>query len=104
MQRFLSLFIPLVQTLKVGDPLVEDTDVGPMIDTGAADRGEAWIKEALAGGARALVQGKREGALMWPWVLTDVQPQMRIVCEEAFAPVATIHSYSSFDQAIDIVN
>jgi acyl-CoA reductase-like NAD-dependent aldehyde dehydrogenase len=104
MQRFLSLFIPLVQTLKVGDPLAEDTDVGPMIDTGAADRGEAWIKEALAGGARALVQGKREGALMWPWVLTDLQPRMRIVCEEAFAPVATIHSYSSFDQAIDIVN
>jgi len=103
-QRFLSLFLPLVQALKVGDPLSEDTDVGPMIDAGSADRGEAWIKEALAGGARALVEGKRDGTLMWPWVLTDVRPEMKIVCEEAFAPVVTIQSYGDFDQAIDLVN
>lgn len=104
LQRFLSLFLPLVQALKVGDPLAEDTDVGPMIDLGAAERGQEWIAEALAGGARALIEGRREGSLMWPWVLADVRPEMKIVCEEAFAPVATIQTYTTFDQAIALVN
>jgi acyl-CoA reductase-like NAD-dependent aldehyde dehydrogenase len=104
MQRFLSLFVPMVQALKVGDPLAEDTDVGPMIDVQAAERGEAWIKEAIAGGARALVEGRREGALMWPWVLTDVRRDMTIVCEEAFAPVVTVQSFRTFDEAIALVN
>jgi acyl-CoA reductase-like NAD-dependent aldehyde dehydrogenase len=104
MQRFLSLFVPLAHALKVGDPLAEDIDVGPMIDLQAAERGEAWIKEALAGGARALVEGKREGALMWPWVLADVRREMTIVCEEAFAPVVTVQGYRTFDEAIALVN
>jgi acyl-CoA reductase-like NAD-dependent aldehyde dehydrogenase len=104
LQRFLSLFIPLVRALKVGDPLAEDTDLGPMIDQSAAERAEAWLHEALAGGARALVEGKRQEALLWPWVLTDVQPTMAVVCEEAFAPVVTIQSYRTFDEAIALVN
>jgi acyl-CoA reductase-like NAD-dependent aldehyde dehydrogenase len=103
-QKFLSLFLPLVQALKVGDPLAEDTDVGPMIDRHAADRGAAWIQEALSQGARALVEGRQDGNLMWPWVLADVQREMKIVCEEAFAPVATVQTYSSFDAAIAMVN
>lgn len=103
-QRFLSLFLPLVQALKVGDPLSEETDVGPMIDRSAADRGMAWVHEALDGGARALVTGKQEGNLVWPWVLTDVNREMKIVCEEAFAPVVTIQTYQTFDEAIALVN
>jgi acyl-CoA reductase-like NAD-dependent aldehyde dehydrogenase len=103
-QRFLSLFLPLVQALKVGDPLGEDTDIGPMIDLRAAERGDAWIQEALAGGARALVEGKRKGSVMWPWVLTEVRRDMTIVCEEAFAPVATVQTYRTFDEAIALVN
>ncbi|HVC78916.1 MAG TPA: aldehyde dehydrogenase family protein, partial [Chloroflexota bacterium] len=103
-QRFLSLFLPLVQALKVGDPLSEETDVGPMIDRGAADRGTAWVHEALDGGARALVTGKQEGNLVWPWVLTDVNREMKIVCEEAFAPVVTVQTYQTFEEAIALVN
>ena len=103
-QKFLSLFLPLVQALVVGDPLSEETEVGPMIDLKSAERGETWIREALAGGARALVEGKREGALMWPWVLADVTREMRIVCDEAFAPVVTVQRYATFDEAIALVN
>jgi acyl-CoA reductase-like NAD-dependent aldehyde dehydrogenase len=103
-QRFLSLFLPMVQALKVGDPLGEDTDIGPMIDRKNADRGSAWIHEALQGGARALLKGKQEGSLVWPWVLSDVRRDMKIVCEEAFAPVATIQTYKTFDEAIALVN
>jgi acyl-CoA reductase-like NAD-dependent aldehyde dehydrogenase len=75
-----------------------------MIDRHAADRGAAWIQEALSQGARALVEGRQDGNLMWPWVLADVQREMKIVCEEAFAPVATVQTYSSFDAAIAMVN
>jgi acyl-CoA reductase-like NAD-dependent aldehyde dehydrogenase len=75
-----------------------------MIDLQAAERGEAWIQEALAGGARALVHGRREGSLMWPWVLTDVRRDMKVVCEEAFAPLVTVQSYRTFDEAIALVN
>ncbi len=103
-QRFLSLFLPLVRALKVGDPLSEDTDVGPMIDRAAADRGMAWIQEALDGGAEALLTGKQEGNLVWPWVLGKVKRDMKIVCEEAFAPVATFQTYQTFDEAIAMVN
>jgi acyl-CoA reductase-like NAD-dependent aldehyde dehydrogenase len=103
-ERFLSLFLPQVQALKVGDPLGEDIDVGPMIDRAAADRGSAWVQEALDGGAKALVTGKQEGSLVWPWVLSDVQRDMKIVCEEAFAPVVTFQTYKTFDEAIALVN
>jgi acyl-CoA reductase-like NAD-dependent aldehyde dehydrogenase len=41
---------------------------------------------------------------MWPWVLTDVKPEMTIVCEEAFAPVVTVQSYRTFEEAIKLVN
>ncbi|HVA90315.1 MAG TPA: aldehyde dehydrogenase family protein, partial [Chloroflexota bacterium] len=103
-QRFLSLFLPLVQALKVGDPFGEDTDIGPMIDRDAADRGSAWVREALDAGATALVTGKQEGNLVWPWVLSDVRRDMKIVCEEAFAPVVTFQTYQTFDEAIALVN
>ena len=103
-QRFLSLFLPMVGALKVGDPAAEDTDIGPMIDERSAQRAAAWIEEAIAGGAKPLVEGRREGAMVWPWVLTDVKREMKIVCEEAFAPVVTIQSYGDFDAAIEMVN
>jgi acyl-CoA reductase-like NAD-dependent aldehyde dehydrogenase len=103
-ERFLSLFLPQVQALKVGDPLAEDTDVGPMIDRDAADRGSTWVQEALDAGATALVTGKQEGTLVWPWVLSDVKRDMKIVCEEAFAPVVTFQTNKTFDEAIALVN
>ena len=50
------------------------------------------------------MEGKRDGSLIWPWVLADVRREMKIVCEEAFAPVVTIQTYGDFDEAIDLVN
>src|SRR4030067_168625 len=104
MNKFLSEFIPLVENLKVGDPIEESTDVGPLINKEAAIKAEEWINEAATNGAKLLTGGKRKGSVVAPAVLTDVEKTMRIVCFEAFAPVVSVIPYNTIDEAIDIVN
>ena len=101
---FLKLLTESVRTLKVGDPLEEGVDVGPMISEDAAVRAEAWIQEAVSEGAQLLVGGARDGAYLSPTVLTDVTERMRVVCEEVFAPVVAVQRYSEFASMIDEVN
>ncbi len=81
-----------------------DTFVGPMIDIGAAERAEAWVKEAVDQGARLAVGGTRDGVLFQPTILIGVDASMRVVCEEIFAPVLSIRPFRSLDDAIDRVN
>jgi acyl-CoA reductase-like NAD-dependent aldehyde dehydrogenase len=89
-------FLETTAALKVGNPLERDTDVGPMISDEAADRAEAWVREALSEGARLLMGGRREGRLVWPTVLTDTRPDMKVMCQEAFAPVVSLVPYRDF--------
>ena len=103
-EKFLSLFVPRVQDLKVGDPLDEATDVGPMISEGDARRAAEWVDEAAAAGARVLCGGRRQGSLMEATVLTATRPQMRVNCLEAFAPVVTVEPYHDFAVAVKQVN
>ncbi|MEP7456605.1 aldehyde dehydrogenase family protein [Phyllobacterium sp. SB3] len=93
-----------IRKLKVGDPLESETDVGTVIDVPTAMRVESWINEAIKAGARLLVGGKRHGAQLEPTVLTDVKPDMKVVCEEVFGPVMSIVPYHSFDDAVAMVN
>jgi len=101
---FLNLLLPKVQALRVGDPLDENTDVGPMIDEAAAQRAESWVREAVQGGAEVLAGGERSGAVMQPTVLVKVRPEMKVSCQEVFAPIVTVEPYDDFKQAIDRVN
>ncbi len=102
--KFLDSFIPAVKGLKVGNPLEEDIDVGPMISEDAAIRAEEWITEAVSKGARLLTGGVRKGNIVLPTVLTNVDKSMKVVCSEVFAPVVTIQEYSSIEEAINMVN
>lgn len=102
--KFVSEFIPRVKKLKLGDPLDEATDVGPMINEGAAARAVAWIEEAVEGGARLLCGGKRSGSLAEPTVLTSTRADQRVNCEEIFAPVVTVEPYDDFSEALGRVN
>ena len=97
-------FVKASQALLVGDPLDEKVDVGPMIDIREAERIESWVKEAEAGGAELLTGGRRQGPIYWPTVLTNVQPEMKVVAEEAFAPVASVISYDDFDEALRLAD
>jgi glyceraldehyde-3-phosphate dehydrogenase (NADP+) len=104
LDEFLSRFLELVRRLKTGDPLAEDTDLGPMISREAAERAERWIRDAQRGGAKLLAGGGRDGSLLEPTVLTNTQPHMLICREEAFAPVAVVEPYEDFRDAIAAIN
>ncbi|HVG19327.1 MAG TPA: aldehyde dehydrogenase family protein, partial [Blastocatellia bacterium] len=103
-EAFIENFIEGVRGLKVGDPLNEAMDLGPMINPEAAERAESWVKEAVNAGARLLAGGKREGSLLGPTVLTDVRQNQKVFCEEVFAPVVVIERYDDFDGVLDRVN
>ena len=103
-EQFLARLLAGVRKLHVGDPLNEATDVGPMISEEAARRAASWIEEAVAGGAKLHAGGKREGAVLQPAVLTNVRAEMKVSCEEVFAPVVIIESYDEFADAIRRVN
>src|SRR5574341_1459735 len=87
-----------VKALKVGDPLDEATDVGPLIDQGAAERVEAWVAEARRDGATVLTGGSRTGNLWQPTVLAAIQPTMRVSCQEVFAPLVGRYPSSDIKQ------
>jgi len=93
-----------VRALRAGDPHIETTDIGPVIDTAAADRIIEWIDEARTGGARVLVEGRRDGTMLTPWLLADVPHDCRLYREEAFGPVAIIETVAEFGAAIERAN
>jgi acyl-CoA reductase-like NAD-dependent aldehyde dehydrogenase len=103
-EKFLQTFLAHVKKLKLGDPLDESTDVGPMISEAAAARALRWVEEAAAEGAQILCGGKRTGAMMEPTVLTGTGPLQRVNCEEVFAPVVTVEPYHEFVDALRQVN
>src|SRR5882672_1497731 len=103
-KSFLDTFLPRVQQLQVGDVLDDKTDVGPMISLEAAERVERWIGEAKAGGAELALGGKRTGQFLEPTVLLHTSPEMKVNCEEVFAPLVTITPYRTLDDAIAAAN
>ena len=93
-----------VKKLKTGDPLEESTDVGPLIRESDAIRASDWIQEAVRGGARLLCGGQRKGSVLEPTVLTGTRPEMKVNCQEIFAPVVTVESYDDFYDALRQIN
>lgn len=104
LDQFTAMVVEATQALVVGDPRDHATDVGPMIAEKEAVRAEAWVNEAVAQGARLLAGGGRQGAIMQPTILTDVNPTMRVMCEEIFSPVLSIVPFDTLDEAINQVN
>src|SRR5581483_7418056 len=92
------------QALRAGDPRVEDTTLGPMIDEAAARRVEQWIIQATRRGARVLCGGRRSGALLEATLLEDVPLDEPLVAEEAFGPVAVLQRAEDFDAALRMAN
>jgi acyl-CoA reductase-like NAD-dependent aldehyde dehydrogenase len=93
-----------VEQLKVGDPLDETVDVGPVIDRGEVDRIGEWITEAVSQGAEVLAGGTVDGPFVQPTLLSQTTPQMKVRCEEVFGPVCTITPYQTYEEALAEVN
>lgn len=104
MDEFVGYFVAAAQAMKVGDPDSPETDVGPMVNAGAADRVESMVREAVDNGAAAALPLKRDGCTVWPTILVGGPTDARVVCEEIFGPVAVVISAADVDDAIRIAN
>jgi len=102
--RFTDLLVAGVSNLRSGDPLLDSTDVGPLIRESDALRAGEWIQEAVRGGARLLCGGQRKGSMLEPAVLTGTRSEMKVNCQEIFAPVVTVEPYDDSIEAIRRIN
>ncbi|MEB2399817.1 MAG: aldehyde dehydrogenase family protein [Alcaligenaceae bacterium] len=102
--RFTEIFVDKVGRLKVGDPMDDATDVGPVLTDAAAERAERLLSEAVQNGAKVLIGGKREGRMFQPTVLGNVRRPMAVVCQEVFAPIVNIMPFKDTDEVIREAN
>jgi acyl-CoA reductase-like NAD-dependent aldehyde dehydrogenase len=102
--RMVELVTAMVAALRTGDPTDDSTDVGPMISEDAARRVEAWVDEAVAGGATVLTGGVRDGVSYAPTVLVDAPAAAKVRTEEVFGPVLVLSAAESDEAAFAAVN
>ena len=106
-EEFLSILLPLIKSRRLGDPMDDTTEQGPLIDKVQFERVSEYVNEARNSGASILVggSGAKEGSNFYgPTLITDAPLDSRIVREEIFGPVATVHLFDGFDEAIRIAN
>ncbi len=101
---FLDALKPRVESIVTGNPLEERSQMGPMIREQDAIRVENWIRESVSRGARLLTGGGRQGNLVAPTVVADVEADARISCEELFGPAVAVTRFDNIDQAIALAN
>jgi len=101
---FLAALKPKVAALTTGDPLDENTRVGPMVREADARRVEAWIREAVADGAKVVVGDERRGTMHPPTILADVTSAMRVSRQELFGPAVVVTPVDTIDEAIAQAN
>jgi acyl-CoA reductase-like NAD-dependent aldehyde dehydrogenase len=100
--RFVARLVEQTRAIEPKSPLDPKGLLGSMIDEGNAKRVEAWVAEATAAGARVLCGGKREGNRYWPTVIEidGAGRGLKVVEEEIFGPVLTVHRYDGWDAAL----
>jgi succinate-semialdehyde dehydrogenase/glutarate-semialdehyde dehydrogenase/succinyl-CoA reductase len=105
--EFIEKFIQKTEKLKVGDPLSDDTDIGPLVNTGGLKKIDSQVKESVKEGAEILTGGEqigKKGYFYGPTVLKNVNPKMQIAQEEVFGPVAPIIVTDNEVEAIELAN
>lgn len=108
--QFVDGFVALTRQYRLGNPLDANVNLGPMVRTRAAEFARGQVREAVAAGARSLIDPKefpadKEGTpYMAPQVLVEVNHSMRIMREESFAPVIGIMRVKSDEEAIALMN
>ncbi len=102
--QFIRKFRTAIKKIKMGNPLNDKTDLGPMVDIDSAKKTEQWIKEAVADGARILAGGKRRKRMLQPTLLGNVKTNMNVCSQEAFAPLAVLFKYKDLKKVVKQVN
>lgn len=109
--EFMNKFIQKTKALKVGDPMLEDSDMGPKVNKSELEHMEHLVKVSLDEGATIATGGKRlsggefdKGYWFEPTVLTDVTQDMTIVHEESFGPILPVLKFKDFDEVVGFAN
>jgi acyl-CoA reductase-like NAD-dependent aldehyde dehydrogenase len=104
--QFTERFVKNIESLVTGDPMDENTDVGPVISPGDRDRVKEWIDEAASKGGEILTGGELvdEGRCIAPTVIRNDPRECHTWKDEIFGPVATIHTFETFDEALEMAN
>jgi aldehyde dehydrogenase (NAD+) len=103
-EAFTDALLARTKAWTYGDPLDPQVDMGTVIDEAAAERFEALVNGAVAGGARLLHGNVRKGALYSPTLVDRIRPEMDVVRHETFGPVSPVMTFKDVDEAIRIVN
>ena len=106
-EEFTRLFAEKLAALQVGDPMAEDTKVGPLATESGREDVERYVQDAVDKGATVVVGGQRPDGPGWfypPTLLTGITPEMDLYAEEVFGPVAALFTVGSLDEAIEISN
>jgi succinate-semialdehyde dehydrogenase/glutarate-semialdehyde dehydrogenase len=101
---FVDALLERTKKLQVGDPLADETDMGPLCTPAVLARTKAHIKDAVEKGAHVVYGGDHDGQLHEPTIVDGVTSDMRIAQEETFGPVAPIMAFSTLDEALEIAN
>jgi len=105
--EFIEKFVQNTEKLKVGDPMIDDTDIGPLVNAEGLNKIDSIVKDVVKKGAEVLTGGERmksEGYFYKPTVLKNVSPKMRVAQEEVFGPVAPVVVADDDMQAIKLAN
>ncbi len=97
---FLPAFLEAVKALPVGDPWDPAVIMGPLIDEATAIRVDAALDGAIVRGAQVLLRGPRQGLLLPPAILSGVDEEDPLVCEESFSPVAVLNPVATFEEGL----
>ncbi len=92
------------EKLIVGSPYDDDTFIGPLINDESLERARSWIASAIDEGAVCLTGNKNEGLNFYPTVMTEVTDDMKIICEEVFAPIVSLVKVKDYDEALPKMN
>ncbi|MCS7076488.1 MAG: NAD-dependent succinate-semialdehyde dehydrogenase [Bacteroidia bacterium] len=106
-QPFINALLEQIQSLKVGNPLVEDTQIGPMARKDLTEVAMLQIQDAIEKGALCLTGGKLKentSNFVLPTLLTHVNLSMRVMQEEVFAPIASVYVFDNIQEAIEVAN
>jgi succinate-semialdehyde dehydrogenase / glutarate-semialdehyde dehydrogenase len=105
--KFERGFVAAVKELKLGDPMLDDTDVGPLASAGGVAEIAQQVDDSVKAGAKLLTGGRRldgPGNYYAPTVLADIPRQARVYREEVFGPVAMLYKVQNLDEAIALAN
>ena len=103
-EEFAELIAMETSKLKVGSPYDDDTFMGPLIDDESKQRANTWIASAKNEGATIVAGGEEIDGIFPPTVMGDVTDDMKIICEEVFAPIVSLVAVESYEEAIEKMN